>query len=173
MTLLFLLFFYFTWVCTSCLLRKKSKNDLYLLSRREHSVCVCELWAATDRQQSCGKSSLYLSPVLSVVIIFTLTELMCFEPISFIRAIKLFRAWKEKTEKNWSTHSVLNIVPYDSVTVCFFINTHVLSPFSSSPSRQRWSSAAACWRTPGCPGASAADNQPEGRQRLYLIILKD
>lgn len=47
-------------------------------------VCVC-----TDWQQSKGKSSLYRRPVRSVVIILTLTELMCLEPISRISAITL------------------------------------------------------------------------------------
>lgn len=46
----------------------------------------------TDWQQSRGKSSLYRRPVRSVVIILTLTELMCLEPISRIRAITLVNA---------------------------------------------------------------------------------
>lgn len=53
-------------------------------------VSVC-----TDWQQSKGKSSLYRRPVRSVVIILTLTELMCLEPISRIRAITLVNACKQ------------------------------------------------------------------------------
>ncbi len=59
-------------------------------------LCIHTTQRETHLQQSSGKSSLYLRPVRSVVIIFTRTELMCFGPISFIRAIKLFRAWVEK-----------------------------------------------------------------------------
>lgn len=51
----------------------------------------------TDWQQSRGKSSLYRRPVRSVVIIFTLTELMCLDPISRIRAITLVNACTHKT----------------------------------------------------------------------------
>lgn len=46
-------------------------------------------------QHNSGKSSLNLSPVLSVVIIFTLTELTCLGPINFIKDIKLVKAYKE------------------------------------------------------------------------------
>lgn len=43
-------------------------------------------------QHNSGKSSLNLSPVRSVVIIFTLTELTCLGPINFIKDIKLVKA---------------------------------------------------------------------------------
>ena len=51
-------------------------------------VCMC-----TDWQQSRGKSSRYLRPVRRVVIIFTLTELMCLGPMRRIRAIRLVRTY--------------------------------------------------------------------------------
>jgi hypothetical protein len=48
-------------------------------------------------QHNSGKSSLNLRPVLSVVIIFTLTELTCLGPINFIKDIKLVKAYKESS----------------------------------------------------------------------------
>lgn len=58
----------------------------------------------TDWQQSRGKSSLYRRPVRSVVIIFTLTELMCLEPISRIRAITLVSAYMHRKQRDRINH---------------------------------------------------------------------
>lgn len=81
-------------VCQFWQLQKQHATDMQVLCKFKLCVCVC-----TDWQQSRGKSSLYRRPVRSVVIIFTLTELMCLEPISLIRAITLVKACTEKTKE--------------------------------------------------------------------------
>lgn len=63
-------------------------------NNKDKCITICDFmckYTSTDWQQRRGKSSLYRRPVRNVVIIFTLTELMCLEPISRIRAITLVK----------------------------------------------------------------------------------
>ena len=163
-------------------------------------VCLVSLWFSinwkrsrvrfnkcvfTDWQQSRGKSSLYRRPVRSVVIIFTLTELMCLEPISLIRAITLVNAC---TQNRWTLlHKLSRFLQFHLLWIVLRFQTGapwILSltryklfnslsavdhaPASCDPSLLRWSWVAACWRRRGSPAASAEGSPPVIQGKIQI-----